>query len=194
MRVRRRDYAGEHLLRFREHDVFVRGLRAWIGFKQTGVPHCRPERMFGRSTNNFLKNIWWAKKGIFSFSLKPLYYIQGFGFMICAATIALALFYLVNYLINPPTQARGITTVVLLVLGLGGFQLFSLSIIGDYVGKVLEEAKSRPRFIRSRIFKGTETIASDSEIDLLVGDLRQIALERNKEKSNHARGKLKTGS
>ena len=185
--------AVEHLLRFREHDVFVRGLRAWIGFKQTGVPYSRPERMFGRTTNNFLKNIWWAKKGIFSFSVKPLYYMQGFGLMICAATIALALFYLINYLIQPPTQAPGITTIVLLVLGLGGIQLFSLSIIGDYVGTVLEEAKSRPRFIRSRIFKGTETIASESEIDLLVGDRRQIALERNREKINDARGKLKTG-
>jgi dolichol-phosphate mannosyltransferase len=134
-----------------------------------------------------MKNIWWAKKGIFSFSLKPLHYMQGFGFMICAATIALALFYLINYLIHPPTKAPGITTIVLLVLGLGGVQLFSLSIIGDYVGKALEEAKSRPRFIRSRIFKGTETIASESEIDLLVGDRRQIVIERNKEKGKDGR-------
>jgi hypothetical protein len=101
---------------------------------------------------------------------------------------------LLSHQLSDPTatQAPGITTIVLLVLGLGGIQLFSLSIIGDYVGTVLEEAKSRPRFIRSRIFKGTETIASDSEIDLLVGDRRQIALERNKEKINNAREKLKT--
>ena len=99
--------AVEHLLRFRERDLFVRGLRAWIGFKQTGVPYMRPERMFGRSTNKFLKNVWWAKKGIFSFSLKPLYYIQGFGLLIFAVSIALALFYLFYYLLNPSvTGAR----------------------------------------------------------------------------------------
>jgi polyisoprenyl-phosphate glycosyltransferase len=181
--------AVEHLIRFPEHDLFVRGLRAWIGFKQTGVRYARPERMFGRSTNNFLKNIWWAKKGIFSFSLKPLYYIQGFGLMICAATIALTLFYLINYLVHPPTQAPGITTIVLLVLGLGGVQLFSLSIIGDYIGKLLEEAKSRPRFIRSRIFKGAEIVASGSEIDQLVGDRRQISIARNREKGGEMKSK-----
>src|SRR5206468_7247398 len=101
--------AVEHLLRFRERDLFVRGLRAWIGFKQVGVPYTRPERMFGRSTNKFLKNFWWAKKGIFSFSLKPLYYIQGFGLLILAVTIALAVFYLFNYFFNPASRVRGIT-------------------------------------------------------------------------------------
>ena len=174
--------AVEHLLRFSEHDVFVRGLRAWIGFKQTGVPYTRPERMFGRSTNNFLKNIWWAKKGIFSFSLKPLYYMQGIGFIICAAALALALFYFIHYIIHRPTQAPGITTIILLVLGLSGVQLFSLSIIGDYVGKVLEEAKGRPRFIRARILQGSECIASEPEIDLLIGDRRRSATERNNAK------------
>jgi energy-converting hydrogenase Eha subunit A len=59
--------------------------------------------------------------------------MQGFGLTICATTIALALFYLVNHLIQTPIQAPGITTIVLLVLGLGGIQLFSLSFVGDYV-------------------------------------------------------------
>ncbi len=68
--------------------------------------------------------------------------------------MALAVFYLVNYLISPTTQARGITTIILLVRGLSGIQLFSLSILGDYLGKILEEAKGRPRFIRWRIPKG----------------------------------------
>ena len=51
-----------------ERDRFIRGLRAWVGFKQIGVPYHRPERLFGKSTNNFFKNVKWAKKGIFSFS------------------------------------------------------------------------------------------------------------------------------
>jgi polyisoprenyl-phosphate glycosyltransferase len=171
--------AVEHLLRFRERDLFVRGLRAWIGFKQTGVPYVRPERMFGRSTNRFLKNIWWAKKGIFSFSLKPLYYIQGFGLAIFAVSIALALFYLFYYFLNPSVRVPGITTIVLLILCLSGVQLLSLSILGDYVGKVLEEAKGRPRFIRSKIIRGADTVSSETEIELLIEDCRETAIARS---------------
>jgi len=167
----------DQLLKFPERDLFVRGLRAWIGFKQTGVPYVRPERMFGRTTNSFFKNIWWAKKAIFSFSLKPLHYIQGLGVLIFAASMALSLFYLILYLVHPP-EAPGITTIVLLVLGLGGVQLFSLSILGDYLGKVLEETKARPRYIRARVFKGTGVLARESEMDDFRGDVRQALRDR----------------
>lgn len=173
--------AVEHLLRFRERDLFVRGLRAWIGFRQIGVPYVRPERMFGRSTNNFLKNVWWAKKGIFSFSLKPLYYIQGFGLTICAASMALAAFYLLYYFSHPATHVQGITTIILLVLGLSGAQLFAVSILGDYLGKVLEEAKGRPRFIRSKIFRGIEAIQSEEEIAQVVAARREMASARSRD-------------
>ena len=60
------------ILQFPERDLFLRGVRAFAGFKQTGVDYVRPERMFGRSTNNLLKNLDWAKKGILSFSNTPL--------------------------------------------------------------------------------------------------------------------------
>jgi polyisoprenyl-phosphate glycosyltransferase len=58
----------EILKQFPERDRFLRGLRAWVGFKQTGVTYIRPERMFGKSTNNLIKNLQWATKGILSFS------------------------------------------------------------------------------------------------------------------------------
>lgn len=168
----------EHLLRLPERDVFVRGLRAWIGFKQSGVPYIRPERMFGRSTNNLLKNIWWAKKAIFSFSQKPLHYMQTLGLLIFATSVGLSLFYLVNYLLDPSTQARGITTVILLLLGLGGIQLFSLSILGDYLGKVLEEVKGRPKFIRSKVLRGQDVITADHEIANFIESNRRSVIER----------------
>lgn len=168
----------EHLLRLPERDVFVRGLRAWIGFKQSGVPYIRPERMFGRSTNNLLKNIWWAKKAIFSFSQKPLHYMQTLGLLIFATSVGLSLFYLVNYLLDPSTQARGITTVILLLLGLGGIQLFSLSILGDYLGKVLEEVKGRPKFIRSKVLRGQDVITADHAIANFIESNRRSVIER----------------
>jgi len=140
--------------------------------------------MFGRSTNKLLKNIWWAKKGIFSFSVKPLYYIQGFGLVIFAVSIALALFYLFYYLSHPLARVPGITTVVLLILGLSGVQLLSLSILGDYIGKVLEETKARPRFIRSKIMRGAGVISSETEIESLIKDRREIATARSNVKSS----------
>lgn len=154
----------EHILKFSEKDIFLRGLRAWVGFKQIGVPYVRPERLFGVSTNSFWKNFWWAKKGIFSFSKKPLQYIQTIGLIVFLLTGALSVFYIVQYIINPPTDAKGIPTVILLMLGLGGIQLISISILGDYVGKVVDEVKDRPRFIRSSITYNGKLYTEETKI------------------------------
>lgn len=166
------------LVNLPERDVFLRGLRAWVGFRQTGVPYKRPERMFGRSTNSFLKNIWWAKKAIFSFSTKPLQYIQGMGLAFFVLSISLALFYATLRFLNPDPGARGITTIIVLLLGMGGLQIFSLSILGDYVTKILEESKSRPRFIRTRILRGSECIQREDAIEAFVAE-RQPRLLRH---------------
>jgi len=98
------------------------GLRAWIGFRQTGVPYVRPERMFGRSTNNFLKNIWWPRRPS-SLQRETAALHPGPGFVIFLLSMALSLFYLVTIL-SPSRRGAGITTIVLLVLGLGGSSCF----------------------------------------------------------------------
>lgn len=165
--------AVNHMLKFTEKDIFLRGLRAWVGFKQTGVPYHRPERLFGTSTNNFSKNIWWAKKGIFSFSMKPLHYIQTMGVMIFMATIVLSCYYLVNYFINPPSGGKGITTIVLLVLGLGSIQIITISILGDYIGKITEEVKNRPKYIRDKIIYNGMEYDNEEKILKIVEKIRQ---------------------
>jgi len=162
-----------HLLQFSEKDVFLRGLRAWVGFRQIGVPYERPERLFGISTNSFQKNIWWAKKGIFSFSTKPLHYIQLVGFLFFVVTLLLGFYYLVNYFIYPPQDARGVTTIVMLVLGLGSIQLISLSIIGDYVGKIVEEVKNRPKYIRNKILYHGKTYEKDQEVLKIIDEIKE---------------------
>jgi dolichol-phosphate mannosyltransferase len=161
-----------HLLQFSEKDVFLRGLRAWVGFKQIGVPYERPERLFGKSTNNFWKNIWWAKKGIFSFSIKPLNYIQSVGVLFFVFTVILGFYYIVEYFINPPKNAPGITTIILLVLGIGSIQLISISILGDYIGKITEEVKNRPRFIRNKIFYNNKTYTNNDEVLKIINEIK----------------------
>jgi dolichol-phosphate mannosyltransferase len=155
-----------HLLKFSEKDIFLRGLRAWVGFKQTGVDYVRPERLFGKSTNNFFKNIGWAKKGIFSFSIKPLQYIQGLGIIMFFITILMGIGYLINYFINSPGEnARGIMTVIMLILGIGSILIISVSVIGDYVGKITEEVKNRPKFIRDKIIISRKIYKTEQEIE-----------------------------
>ena len=161
-----------YMLDFTEKDIFLRGLRAWVGFKQIGVPYKRPERLFGKSTNNFQKNIWWAKKGIFSFSTKPLYYIQAIGFLCFIFTLGLGLYYIVNYMLYPPKDAPGITTIILLVLLLGSVQLISLSVVGDYIGKIMEEVKNRPKFIRNKIIYSGIQYVTSKEVDKMIEELR----------------------
>lgn len=133
-----------------ENDRFMRGLRAWVGFKQTGVPYKRPERMFGRTTNNIVGNIRWARKGIFSFSYIPLELISYLTFFIVVLSALGLVFYLVSYFLMPDAP-RGTTTIIILVLFLGSIQLLSLSIIAEYIGKIFEETKRRPKFIVKEI-------------------------------------------
>ena len=74
----------EQLVKLPETDQFLRGLRAWVGFKQIGVPYTRPERMFGVTTNNWRKNLAWARKAIFSFSYVPLKLLTGLNTLVQA--------------------------------------------------------------------------------------------------------------
>lgn len=159
------------LINMPEKDIFLRGLRAWLGFRQIGVPYVRPERMFGRSTNNFLKNIWWAKKAIFSFSQKPLEYVQRLGIVMFLVSFLLGIFYLTHHFLNP-SDSKGVTTIVLLVLSLSGVQLFCLGLFGDYLGKVLEEVKNRPRFVRSKLFINDSVIKTEEEIKDFIINLK----------------------
>lgn len=134
----------------KERDRFIRGLRAWTGFKQIGVPYDRPERQFGYSTNNFFKNIRWAKKGIFSFSYLPLEFMSFFSYFIVLISALALFFYLILHFINQEAP-KGITTLIILVLFLGGIQLLSISILSEYIGKILEETKKRPNYIIKKI-------------------------------------------
>jgi len=136
------------MLECKERDAFLRGLRAYVGFKQVGVDYTRPERMFGASTNNWIKNIGWAKKGLFSFSRIPLHMLTALGGVSCIGTAGLALWSILVRVLDPVSVPRGITFISLLVMFFGSFSILGIGLLGEYIGKIFEETKARPAFIR----------------------------------------------
>ncbi len=144
------------ILSFPERDFFLRGVRAYVGFKQTGVDYVRPERMFGRTTNNLAKLLDWAKKGILSFSYTPLTILSFMGTVLFLVSLLLGGVQLTLRILLPDLAPKGVTTVLLLILFFGSFNLFALAIIGEYIAKIFEEVKQRPAFVRRSIIKDGE--------------------------------------
>ncbi len=151
------------LLALPETDQFLRGLRAWIGFTQVGVDYVRPERAFGRSTHGQLKNVWWAKKGIFSFSFLPIE-VLGYAGALMTALSLLALGYLAVDVVRRPDAPHGTALVLALVAFFGSLQLLALAVLGEYVIKIVEETKRRPKFIRKAIRHAGKHFASEREL------------------------------
>jgi glycosyltransferase involved in cell wall biosynthesis len=152
-----------------ETEQFLRGLRAWVGFKQTGVDYVRPERMFGVSTNNWRKNIWWAKKAIFSFSFVPLELMSYAGVILMLMSVLGIFAQFVAWIISP-NPPEGATTIIMLILFFGGLNLLGLSFLGEYVSKIFEETKKRPKFIRTKIRVGEKLYKTSDEIRALVAE------------------------
>ena len=154
----------KELLALPETDQFLRGLRAWVGFKQTGVDYTRPERMFGRTTNNWRKNIWWAKKGIFSFSFVPLELLSYFGIILTGLSFLAGIGQVIAKLLYPDIP-HGITTIIVLILFFGGIQLLAMAILGEYLMKIFEETKKRPKYIRKSIRFGGKHFTTAEEME-----------------------------
>jgi glycosyltransferase involved in cell wall biosynthesis len=136
------------ILNFKEFDIFLRAIRAYIGGKQIGVPYFRPERMFGKSTNNFFKNIGWATKGILNVSRVPLTLISFVGAVLFFVGLIISTVFLFLYTLG--VVEIGLEIIVLAIIlniSLGLISLVSIAAIGEYVGRILEETKNRPRYL-----------------------------------------------
>lgn len=133
-----------------ERNRYLRGLRAWVGFRSTGVSYTRSNRKYGETTNSFLDNLRWAMLAIFSFSYKPLELISYLAFLVVGFSFLTAIFYVLYYLVNRDAP-KGFSTLIVIMLFLGGIQLLCLSIVGQYLGRIFEEVKQRPRYIVNQI-------------------------------------------
>lgn len=137
----------DELNNFPESSRFIRGLRAWVGFRSIGVPYVRPERVFGRTTNSLVKNLMWARKGIVSFSYAPLELILLVALTSVVIAVVFGVVEIVVRLVSPSSVPSGVTTIILLILMMGGLTLFALSTIGFYVADIYTEVKKRPPYI-----------------------------------------------
>lgn len=154
----------QSMLQFPERDLFMRGIRAFVGFKQTGVDYVRPERMFGHSTNNLIKNLSWAKKGILSFSNTPLSILSFAGTGLFLITVVLMIVQTLLRLFFPHLAPEGVTTMLLAILFFGSINLLGLGVIAEYIGKIFEETKQRPLFLRRNIIKDGEVRDAATDI------------------------------
>ena len=137
--------AVEGLSEFKEVNLFLRGIVPLIGYKYSVVEYERHERFAGESKYPLSKMLAFAWDGITSFSIKPIRIITGLGFFIFAVSfIALIYSVAVNFLGNTIT---GWTSLTVSIWMIGGIQLLSLGVIGEYVGKIYNETKKRPRYI-----------------------------------------------
>ena len=137
----------EGLSEFKEVNLFLRGIVPLIGYKSSIVEYERHERLAGESKYPLKKMIAFALDGITSLSIKPIRIITGLGFFIFFFSfIALAYTLIVKFFGETIT---GWTSLVLSIWLIGGIQLLSLGVIGEYIGKIYNETKRRPRFIIS---------------------------------------------
>ena len=146
----------EAMLRFPERDLFLRGVRAYAGFRQIGVDYVRPERMFGRTTNSLLKNLGWAKKGILSFSYVPLDIMSSSAIILCAISVLMIVGQLLAKLLFPQLAPKGFATLIILIVFFGSLNVLAVSVAGEYIAKIFEEVKQRPHYIRRSIIRDGE--------------------------------------
>jgi dolichol-phosphate mannosyltransferase len=164
------------LLSFPERDLFIRGIRAFVGFRQTGVDYVRPERMFGTSTNNLFKNVGWAKKGILSFTNTPLNMLSVAGVALFGLSLLLGLVAVASRLLFPQAAPHGFTSMVLIVIFFGSLNLLAASLLGEYIAKIFEEVKRRPHFIRRSFVRDGEVRgATEASRVSFLQNVRRIA-------------------
>ncbi len=133
-----------------ERSRFVRGIRSWVGFNQVGIPFERHARAAGTSKYTVGRLMLLALDGLISFSYVPLRIITALGLSVSLASLILAVFFFVKKLIyglNPP----GYASIIVSIFFLAGIQLVTLGVIGEYVGRIFEEAKRRPMYVLRRV-------------------------------------------
>lgn len=133
---------------FKEVNIFLRGMFPLVGFKSTSVYYERHERLAGKSHYPLSKMLSLAFDGITSLSVKPIRFITLLGMLISLFSILLIVWVLVSFVTGQTTPGWASTLIIVCLMG--GVQMVSLGVIGEYIGKIYLETKARPRYIISK--------------------------------------------
>jgi dolichol-phosphate mannosyltransferase len=136
------------IILFRESNKFLRGLRSWVGFSQIGIEYQRQDRQGGRPKYSLAKLFKLSYDGIFGFSKTPLKIIFWLGLIISLICMLTGLVYLILFfLFDLHRLSPGYTSLILAILFFGGIQLFSLGLVGEYIGRIFDTVNNRPEYI-----------------------------------------------
>ncbi len=137
----------DQLKQLNETNAFLRGLVAYVGYKQTFVEYERDERKLGDSKyNKYLGSLKIAFNGIFGFSSKPLFMMSLIGFIFAFISFLIGIYYIYQKLTNP-FITPGLSSTILMITFFSGIQLLGLGLLGEYIGRIYDEVKNRPNFI-----------------------------------------------
>lgn len=132
---------------FDEPNAFLRGLVAYVGFKQTFIEYDRDERFSGISKyNKYLGSIKIAFNGLFGFGSKPIFLMSLLGFVFAFLSFLIGLYYVIVKIFDP-NITPGLSSTILIITFFSGLQLLALGVLGEYIGRIYDEVKKRPKYI-----------------------------------------------
>lgn len=133
-----------------ETNRYIRGLRTWLGLKQVGIEYERGRRPTGQSGYRLINYIKLAMDGILSFSYKPLTYVSVIGFVVASASFLAGMRLIILKFMQESIDVPGWASIMVAVLFIGGVQLISVGILGQYIARIYDEVKQRPKFVIKR--------------------------------------------
>ncbi|MFN4246163.1 MAG: glycosyltransferase family 2 protein [Flavipsychrobacter sp.] len=136
----------EYLKQMKEYDKYIRGQIAWLGFKSTYVMFEREERKYGKTNYPFSKMLRLAYNGITAFSDSPLKIATGAGFIVCFMSFIIGIYALYSYFISHDA-VPGWASIIISITFLGGVQLLSLGILGEYISRIINNVRNRPLYV-----------------------------------------------
>lgn len=142
----------DEIVKYREHDRFLRGMVSYAGFRQTPVLFDRDERFAGESGYTFKRLIKLAKDGIIGFSDKPLKLISSLGYILAALSL-LAIVYAICYRLFTRNAVDGWAFIIISIFFIGGVQLVMLGVLGAYIGRIYTEVKARPLYGVQKLYE-----------------------------------------
>lgn len=147
----------DEFCRLEEKNKYIRGLISWIGFKQVPISYVREPRFAGETKYPLSKMLKFATNALLYFTRKPLKMAMGLGFSSVVVGLFLTVYAVLSRVLYPETTISGWTSTMIAIVFLGGVQLLTIGVIGEYVGSIFDEVKNRPQYIIGETISGRKT-------------------------------------